>query len=1103
MFTEGLDENAINWVTKGADAGKEVGSPPSDKLSEYNQMPRSPLVFTNGIYMSPSTMPSLNFHSCLIGPHRVATIDDENDSHGNFDESVGSATPTYSDGKYQQEVSESSDTGVSEMSFGCLHESLINRGSSMMNLKIEVPSGLRRFSDADINDTAQRYCTSSVGAGHLRAEFYPKSAQGVPGYYSKPYGLGSPSAPPMQDIENERNGLEYESEKGSDSCTGKQANNTIYMSRAAESSEETKQVSVESAANYDDNQIPNTRFTTRSTDGKLSPLFTGRRNGAFAPETKFQNVDQTDSSMGYAPCHNTKLHKFCLHSRHTKPVDAVTPGTKQSCPGKIDKVVGKMRVEVKKLRVIPRRKLKGMHHQRGSFYVQAGAEYMKQVSTVMRNSISSIMNSSLPVTPEEKLSCFVQLKSSTDDRRADSSCAICLLPGTGDHHEFFPESEGDALIVEVKDRKQTIQGQAVVPVSVFTDNHAGPVVETLAYDLLLEAAMRTENLHARNLRLQAPWNWLLAQFSDYYAVSVSYTQLRYLSFVMNVATPTKDCLELVMDLLLPVVKARNERRLNRQEKSILMDCESQVESLLAHVFENYKSLDELSPSGLSNTLAPAPESAPPALDPAVQVYTLLHDILAQDAQTRLQRYLQVAVKRRCQKLMLDTEELLSANLEDLLDPASISTSYSKMKNLCMSIGTEIHGDIMIHNEHILPSAIDLPKIASGVYSAELGRKLRRFLAACPPSSPLPHVNELLVATTDFERNLESWNISGIEGGVESKILFNDYIITWIQDMELRMLDVCKEEKIAQSGVLTTHSTSLFVENIYLHIQAELSQYDVVMSRWPQYSLVMENAIANAERVILKTLEKQYCDILAPLKESLPKKLGIQVQKLARRQSITMYAVPQELGTFLNTVKRILEVLHVRVEDRLKPWASCLPTDGDSKSSFGEQMTGFTVLLRTKYKTYIHGVVAKLYRNLQASRCTQMKRILDETEDSDGEAEIRERMQTLSSQLMHSISNLHEVLSSQIFIAVCRGFWDRMGQSVSKFLEGRKENRIWYKGSYYALGILDDIFASQMQRLRGNALQKKDLEPPRSVAEARSIFCRDGTNGTNSSTYVDY
>lgn len=116
-------------------------------------------------------------------------------------------------------------------------------------------------------------------------------------------------------------------------------------------------------------------------------------------------------------------------------------------------------------------------------------------------------------------------------------------------------------------------------------------METLAYDLLLEAAMRAQKFCAQKLWLDGPWKWLLTEFADYYGVSDSYTKLRYLikhkiiqvgsifntifshfflvnrylSHVMSVATPTKDCLELVHQLLVPVIKARSEKTLTRQE----------------------------------------------------------------------------------------------------------------------------------------------------------------------------------------------------------------------------------------------------------------------------------------------------------------------------------------------------------------------------------------------------------------------------------------------------------------------------------------------------------------------------------------------------------
>lgn len=41
-----------------------------------------------------------------------------------------------------------------------------------------------------------------------------------------------------------------------------------------------------------------------------------------------------------------------------------------------------------------------------------------------------------------------------------------------------------------------------------------------------------------------------------------------------------------------------------------------------------------------------------------------------------------------------------------------------------------------------------------------------------------------------------------------------------------------------------------------------------------------------------------------------------------------------------------------------------------------------------------------------------------------------------------------------------------------------------------LQVLDDTFASQMQQLLGNSLQEKDLEPPTSITEVRSMLCKD-------------
>ena len=69
--------------------------------------------------------------------------------------------------------------------------------------------------------------------------------------------------------------------------------------------------------------------------------------------------------------------------------------------------------------------------------------------------------------------------------------------------------------------------------------------------------------------------------------------------------------------------------------------------------------------------------------------------------------------------------------------------------------------------------------------------------------------------------------------------------------------------------------------------------------------------------------------------------------------------------------------------------------------------------------------------MQANRNTRLKRILEGTREEEGEHEVRERMQMLSAQLIDSISNLHEVFTGPIFVAICRGFWDSMGQVNSR------------------------------------------------------------------------
>ena len=76
----------------------------------------------------------------------------------------------------------------------------------------------------------------------------------------------------------------------------------------------------------------------------------------------------------------------------------------------------------------------------------------------------------------------------------------------------------------------------------------------------------------------------------------------------------------------------------------MLECEAQVENLLAVTFKNYKLLDDKFPTGLADSSQRSLDAAPSALAPAVQLYALLHDILSQEGQSTLKKYLQVTTE---------------------------------------------------------------------------------------------------------------------------------------------------------------------------------------------------------------------------------------------------------------------------------------------------------------------------------------------------------------------------------------------------------------------------------------------------------------------------
>ncbi|KAI5324766.1 hypothetical protein L3X38_033839 [Prunus dulcis] len=745
--------------------------------------------------------------------------------------------------------------------------------------------------------------------------------------------------------------------------------------------------------------------------------------------------------------------------------------------------------------------------------LEAGGKRVKQVSSFLKTRTNTLCNrSSSYEIVQETYSCFLRLTSSPEED------AIQMQPGSSEIRVLFPHSNGDDLIIQVQNSKGQHCGHALVKVTAIAEpgdkirwwpiyssdlddepvgriqlsmkyssspdennnlKH-GSIAETVAYDCALEVAMKVQHFQQRNLLLHGSWSWLVTEFASYYGVSKTYTNLRYLSYVMDVATPTKDCLTTVHDLLSDV-KAKSTNLLSYQENCMLAKIEDQVKKTLASVFENYKSLEESSLSGMVDCFRPASGTAAPALAPAVQLYSLLYDILSPEAQWKLFKFFQVAAQKRLKMHCVEIDELVLTSNEGT--QRDLSTSYQKMKSLILGLRNEILTDIEIHKQGILPSCIDLPIISSCIYSLNLCNRLRAFLVACPPRSLSPPVAELVIATTGFQQDLSLWNINPVKGGFDAKQLFHSHITTWIQDKRRHLLDQCKLDKAKWSGARTQHGTTPFVDDMHNELKKMLGEFKIIISRWPVYTSDLENVIADVEKAIVEALDKNYGDVLSPLKDNMTNKiLGFKYVHKLSGQGGNMYSVPNELGILFNSMKRMLDVLWPKIESRLMSWSSCIP-DGYAR---GVRLQDEAAMLRTKFRSYRLAVVEKLAENTRVASKTKLKKIIRGSKGK--ESVVPSRMQALEVLLLGTIDHLHTVCDPTVFVELCRELWDRMGQDVLHLLEDKRKKAVSRcKCLRVAVSKLDDIFASEMQRLRGNVLKEKYLEPPESMKEIHSML----------------
>ncbi|KAI3839674.1 hypothetical protein MKX03_011294 [Papaver bracteatum] len=297
----------------------------------------------------------------------------------------------------------------------------------------------------------------------------------------------------------------------------------------------------------------------------------------------------------------------------------------------------------------------------------------------LRCCLSNLRSTSSSRVRQETYTCICRPKSSNDDK------PVRMQLGPGQTH-LFPGKYCGCVVAQIDtfieepvgakvrwfpiyhDPEHELVGRMHLFIKYNIDEsgdcECGSVAETVAYDFVLEVATKAQHFQQRNMVLHGEWKWLLTEFASCYGISDAYARLRYLSYVMDVATPTADWLILVYDLLYPIKMEGSARSiLSHQENRILGEIEGQLEHILSLAFENYKALDESSLSGLKDDFRPGTGSPVLALAPSIKLYNRLHDIISPDTQLKICRYFQA---------IADAEKALVVALEkkyeDVLSP---------------------------------------------------------------------------------------------------------------------------------------------------------------------------------------------------------------------------------------------------------------------------------------------------------------------------------------------------------------------------------------------------------------------------------------------------
>lgn len=668
------------------------------------------------------------------------------------------------------------------------------------------------------------------------------------------------------------------------------------------------------------------------------------------------------------------------------------------------------------------------------------------------------------------------------------------------------------------------------------------------YDELLSAALSAQGCGPRNLAVAGGWGWLLQRFAAAYEIRPNHAALSYLRWLLHPdnATVTADCLEAAMQQLATLKAAQADNALSSSELSALHQVCIRVEQLLAACFENYFMLSEDAPRGVVEGGPAARSAAPPALKPAVGLFSLIRDPRSSADQEWLADRFSVAARQRYQGLLTAAELTQPTNTHETPE-ASAARAYARLEHVCRAVCDELRADEAIHEAGILPTAVHLPAITAGEYTAAIAGQLRRLLQQYPPPAPTQGAIRLVESVGKLLDFILRHGYTEAAGKLNARELFGQHVTEWISTSASGLRQAVSALDASTPSTATTWQdfssgpgkVAPMIEEMLRAIECEMMRYEKIISYWPMYAPELEAAVTSAMRKTIAAashrcglVQKKESGTLALLPDSGNRPLGGQIHsspgqtqragrlawcwvQLAERPSVptsfrgTVTCLQQGItprqALLLNSLRRLLAAAP-QLEYTLGSWCTGFSSGAPNSArkarlvrdapDLGAHFAQLVKELRSEYFAAITLCAEKLAGELTRLPQTSVAAILKREGMHLQPHEIVQELGLALGDIQKVLQWLAAALDGRVFVALTRGLWDLTARDILEYAEDLTEGSrggAW-RGRQNAssiLAVVDKFFSGALTGSMRGELQDKDLALPQHSDRAHKLLDTQG------------